>query len=61
MTLICELKKDDVITYLENNPTSNLNSNLIVSHALQKSPAIKALSLGGKNKNPNLYTKIKLL
>ena len=39
----------------------NLNSNLIVSHALQKSPAIKALSLGGKNKNPNLYTKIKLL
>ena len=39
----------------------NLNSNLVVSQALQKSPAMKALSLGEKNKNANVYKNMKFL
>ena len=39
----------------------NLNSNLVVSQALQKSPAMKTLSLGEKNKNANLYKNMKFL
>ena len=39
----------------------NLDSNLIVSQTLQKSPAMKGLSLADKNKNPSVYKNMKFL
>jgi len=48
-------KKDNLIA------SPNLNSNLIVSQTLQRSPAMKALSLGDKNKNPSVYKNMKFL
>ena len=39
----------------------NLNSNLIVSQTLQKSPAMKALSLAEKNKSASMYKNMKFL
>ena len=39
----------------------NLNSNLIVSQTLQKSPALKGLSLADKKQNPSMYKNMKYL
>ena len=39
----------------------NLNSNLVVSKTLEKSPAMKALSLAEKNKNSSVYKNMKFL
>ena len=39
----------------------NLNSNLVVSQTLQKSPAMKGLSLADKNKNSSVYKNMKFL
>ena len=48
-------QKDNLIA------SPNLNSNLIVSQTLQKSPAMKAISLADKNKNPTKYKNMKYL
>ena len=48
-------KKDNLIA------SPNLNSNLIVSQTLQKSPAMKALSLAEKNKSASVYKNMKFL
>ena len=48
-------KKDNLIA------SPNLNSNLIVSQTLSKSPAMKGLSLGDKKKNPSIYKNMKFL
>ena len=58
------IKKSPRLSPRETNnliASPNLNSNLIVSHTLQKSPAIKALSLEHKKKNPNVYKNMKFL
>ena len=39
----------------------NLNSNLIVSQTLKKSPVLKALSFGERAKNPSVYKNMKYL
>ena len=50
-------KKDDLIA------SPNLNSNLVVSQTLQKSPALKGISLDDKSKkqNPSVYKNMKFL
>ena len=48
-------QKDNLIA------SPNLDSNLIVSQTLSKSPAMKGLSLGDKKKNPSVYKNMKYL
>ena len=58
------IKKSPRLSPRETNnliASPNLNANLIVSHTLQKSPAMKALSLEHKKKNPNVYKNMKFL
>ena len=48
-------KKDNLIA------SPNLNSNLVVSQTLQKSPVFKSYTLGDKKKNPSVYKNMKFL
>ena len=48
-------QKDNLIA------SPNLNSNLVVSQTLQKSPVFKSYTLNDKKKNPNVYKNMKFL
>ena len=58
------IKKSPLLVPRQQNnliASPNLNSHLIVSQTLQKSPALKGVSLADKKKNPNTYKNMKFL